>query len=1018
MTDHNEEPQSNAAKEGLAEARRRIAACAKAQADSLDLGGLQLQTLPEEIYALTWLKQLYLGCDADSRKSPHYGRYIIDQKLCNALGALPGALFLALTQLEVLDLARNRLTNLPSSLATLTQLTNLDLWGNEIGDAGAAHLAGLTHLTNLNLGGNNIGDAGAPHLAGLTHLTNLNLMSNEIGDAGAAHLAGLTLLTNLNLWGNNIGDAGAAHLAGLTLLTNLDLMSNEIGDITPLAALDHLENIDLSHCALSNAHPTFWRKPSLREATLCNAKLGDVPAELLSQNYGDNCLYRLRRYFDAMERGAPVELRDVKVMILGNGQIGKTQLRRQLCGEDYDESVKTTHGVDIALAELPAATSGSRAGDDPTPLKIWDFGGQDIYLGTHALFLRTRAVFPIVWTPSAENTEEHTIDGATFRNFPLRYWVNYVSTMGGINSPVVLVEAQCDEPGSGGEPPVDTELRGRFGFRPPAITYSAKTGRNHDQLISALRDAVDYLAKQRGVTRVGEGWAAVKTELENMHAADRERDPEKRQHRTLDTSEFLKICRDTGSVDDPDEARVLLGFLHDLGTVFHQPGTFNDLIILDQQWALDAIYAVFDRESGVHGVIQNTLHGRFTRSELGARLWNGKFSEAEQQGFIAMMRACDICFTLRDDDEIDGEAVYVAPDLLPDRGRLERDLADRWDDTLEPVSAEYEYDLLPPNLLRGVMAKVGEKAGLNALYWRGGFYFWETKTGARGMVEEVREDPKDWAGMLRIQTQKGNAADLLSTLCDLVEVEAKRIGVEPTSTRRPEPEARERVTARADAKSRAARGAHDEGGSNDAETGPVERLVPGPEPTEQEECFISYAHADERDKDDIAQLRQDMFDRVCSRLNKLNLKPVFDTEQLPYGESISAFMRRMAKSPTAVIILSKKYLQSPYCMFELLKIFHHCRSDDVEFQQRIRAVTLPDAKLKTLHERLSHTDYWKDQHAKYDALIKTRPEDLTEADFCDYKHMAQFALEAPRLLGLVKDALYAPNLDAIDKLTF
>jgi internalin A len=44
----------------------------------------------------------------------------------------------------------------------------------------------------------------------------------------------------------------------------------------------------------------------------------------------------------------------------------------------------------VASAPLPQSR------DSRERLQIWDFGGQDIYHGTHALFMRTRAVFPLV----------------------------------------------------------------------------------------------------------------------------------------------------------------------------------------------------------------------------------------------------------------------------------------------------------------------------------------------------------------------------------------------------------------------------------------------------------------------------------------------------------------------------------------------------------------------------------------------------------------------------------------------
>jgi internalin A len=40
----------------------------------------------------------------------------------------------------------------------------------------------------------------------------------------------------------------------------------------------------------------------------------------------------------------------------------------------------------------------------------------------------------------------------------------------------------------------------------------------------------------------------------------------------------------------------LLDFLPLNGVVFYRPGLFGGRIILDQNWALEAIYAIFDRK--------------------------------------------------------------------------------------------------------------------------------------------------------------------------------------------------------------------------------------------------------------------------------------------------------------------------------------------------------------------------------------------------------------------------------------
>ncbi|MFO1155940.1 MAG: hypothetical protein U1E43_03825 [Rhodospirillales bacterium] len=123
------------------------------------------------------------------------------------------------------------------------------------------------------------------------------------------------------------------------------------------------------------------------------------------------------RHFADLEAGAAT-VNDAKLMVLGNGRVGKTQLCRWLRSEPYDDSIPSTHGVLVTSAPLP--------GGAETRLNIWDFGGQDIYHGTHALFMRTSALFLLAWTPQLENTGTFVVDGIRFRNHPLAYWVDYV----------------------------------------------------------------------------------------------------------------------------------------------------------------------------------------------------------------------------------------------------------------------------------------------------------------------------------------------------------------------------------------------------------------------------------------------------------------------------------------------------------------------------------------------------------------------------------------------------------------
>ena len=69
----------------------------------------------------------------------------------------------------------------------------------------------------------------------------------------------------------------------------------------------------------------------LNHFTLFGAHVANVPVGVLSSEPGENCLPSLRAYFRDSGPDDP-RIEDVKLMVLGNGRIGKTQLCRNLTG--------------------------------------------------------------------------------------------------------------------------------------------------------------------------------------------------------------------------------------------------------------------------------------------------------------------------------------------------------------------------------------------------------------------------------------------------------------------------------------------------------------------------------------------------------------------------------------------------------------------------------------------------------------------------------------------------------------
>ena len=208
-----------------------------------------------------------------------------------------------------------------------------------------------------------------------------------------------------------------------------------------------------------------------------------------------------------------------------------------------------------------------------------------------------------------------------------------------------------------------------------------------------------------------------------MRDADAALPPNERRHRTLSQDKFRRLCDLEGGVSSPEH---LLDYLANAGIVFHRKGLFEDRVVLDQAWALDAIYAVFQRERCYRQL--RHLHGRFTRDLLEALVW-WEYGVAEQRLFLSMMLSCGICFIHRGAEPDGDEDEYIAPDLLPERATVQAELDEKWDPELPSEVVILEYPLLHSGLIRAVIARVGgESAGANALYWRGAAY---TSTNAR-----------------------------------------------------------------------------------------------------------------------------------------------------------------------------------------------------------------------------------------------------------------------------------------------
>jgi serine/threonine protein kinase/hemoglobin-like flavoprotein/Ran GTPase-activating protein (RanGAP) involved in mRNA processing and transport len=156
----------------------------------------------------------------------------------------------------------------------LTNLEELSLKSNKLGDEGLIELSGISalgRLVRLSLQDNGIGFRGAAALATsplAAHLSSLDLSFNELGDAGAEALAdgkSWHQLQEIHLRSNGIGFGGAAALLtakGMSMLQVVCLSDNPLlGELDVYnLTQDRLSLVESSFAAISGTGKAFAEK--------------------------------------------------------------------------------------------------------------------------------------------------------------------------------------------------------------------------------------------------------------------------------------------------------------------------------------------------------------------------------------------------------------------------------------------------------------------------------------------------------------------------------------------------------------------------------------------------------------------------------------------------------------------------------------------------------------------------------------------------------------------------------------
>ncbi len=505
--------------------------------EELILIRVELTEIPDAIANLTNLRQLQLN-DNQITQIPE------------AIAKLPN-----LTQL---DLSYNQITQIPEAIAKLTNLTQLILSDNQITQIPEA-IANLTNLTQLVLYNNQITQI-PEAITKLTNLTRLYLFNNQITQIPQA-IANLTNLTQLDLFNNQITQIPQA-IANLTNLTQLDLSYNQITQIPEaIANLTNLTQLELGSNQITQIPEAIENLPKLETLDLRGNPLPISP-EILGSFDRVGSVKKIFNYLQLLRSGEVRPLNEAKLLLIGQGSVGKTSLIERLIRDKYDKNQSQTDGLNVETWNVQVNSKDIR-------LNVWDFGGQEIYHATHQFFLTKRSLYLLVCN-CRTSEEENRIE----------YWLKLIESFGG-QSPVIIVGNKKDEQ------PLDINrkaLREKYPNIQDIIETSCQDNIGIDELRTAILQQVCNLKEVYDLLPLT--WFEVKQQLESM------------TEDFISYNRYIGICHENKIPEEQNQDQ-LIDLLHRLGLVlnFRDHSILKDTNVLKPNWVTEGIYALLSDEN-------------------------------------------------------------------------------------------------------------------------------------------------------------------------------------------------------------------------------------------------------------------------------------------------------------------------------------------------------------------------------------------------------------------------------------
>ena len=219
-------------------------------------------------------------------------------------------------------------------------------------------------------------------------------------------------------------------------LTSLDLGSNELTDVSFLQKLTALTSLNLKSNQITEI-PRWLTEKGLEIQiddeyasgciNLYDNPIENPPIQIVRQ--GNEAI---RNYYDQIAAQGEDYLYAAKMLIVGEGEAGKTTLAHKIADPDcpLPHIDDRTRGITIHPHSFTTRAKDSSENRE-FQLNVWDFGGQEMYHATHHFFLSRRSLYVLV----ADNRKDNT---------DFNYWLNIIEYFAG-KSPIIILLNEKDD---------------------------------------------------------------------------------------------------------------------------------------------------------------------------------------------------------------------------------------------------------------------------------------------------------------------------------------------------------------------------------------------------------------------------------------------------------------------------------------------------------------------------------------------------------------------------------------------